>query len=215
MSRGFKISRQNYDYVSSERVDWLDRFADSIEQASQLTAVEVARRRNQVSIHDQINSIITRNPSSSFATVEDKVNDMQERVGLSEYLRRVSAEEHNKVAQAENFENIFPNLNKDLREDIISFCKNKIANHRGQITVPAIQHDVLDTFRRYGLQPEDVNCEPVAKMISGMILKEQQTNPARDETNVQLGLGVGRDDVDENDADNTDFFQNLMPNNES
>lgn len=204
MSRSVKINRHSYDFAKSERVNWLDRFADSIEQASQLTAVEVARYRNQLSIHEQINSIISRVPSSSYATVEDAVVDMQKRTGLSEYLNRISSEKTNKVASSD----VFPNLDAELKDAIISFCKNKIATHRGQITVPAMQHEILETF---SIQPDDVNNEPVARFISDLILKEQKANPAHNDFNTQLGLGVGRDDVESSDPENTDFFKGMLP----
>ena len=227
MSRGFKINRHSYDYAASERVDWLDSFADKIEEASQTTAVEVARQRSQVTMHDQISSIMMGGtPSSSYATVDDAVRDMQERTGLGEYLKRVSnklkadktaseiaSEIDGKLEECDNLaeNSAFKDLSPKLKESIINYCMNKISTHRGQVTVPDVQHDVLMTFKSSGLQPQDVNCEPVARLISGMILKEQQTSPAKDENNLNMGLGVGRDDIDPNDSDNQDWMKLMTP----
>lgn len=213
MSRGFKINRHNYDYATSERVDWLDSFADKIQEASQTTAVQVARERSQATVHEQINSIMMGgSPSSSYATVDDAVRDMQERTGLGEYLKRVSNKLKADKTASENIESdAFEGLNAKLKESIINYCTNKISTHRGQVTVPAVQHDVLTTFKNSGLQPQDVNCEAVARLISNMILKEQQTSPAKEENNMNMGLGVGRDDIDHNDSDNQDWMKMMTP----
>ena len=212
MSRGFKINRHNFDYAASERVDWLDSFADNIDKASQTTAVQVARERSKVTVHDQINAIMMGGSSNSYATVDDAVRDMQERTGLGEYLKRVSNKLKADKTASENIqEDVFSDLNPKLKESILNFCANKISTHRGQVTVPAIQHDVLMIFGNNGLEPQDVNCEAVARLISNMILKEQQTRPAYEENTSNMGLGVGRDDIDPNDTDNQDWMKLMMP----
>lgn len=205
MSRGYKLNRTSYDYVRSERVNWLDQFAEDINNASQCTAVEVSRYRNQLSMHDRINSIMQGNNIHSGKTVEGVVKDMQERVGLKDYLDKVIARRADKTAQNE----LFANLGKDLQKKLVNFCKNKVATHRGQITVPAIQHEILSSFN--GIKPEDINNEKVARFISDIIAKEQKLNPIVDNDSIDLGKGVGVVDVDAEDPDNTDFMKGLMP----
>lgn len=203
MSRGgFKINRNSYEYARSERVDWLDNFADQFAKDHPKSAVEVARERDQraQSIHDQIRSIIFNNPHH---TVESKVKEMQDRTGLTEYLKRAADE------SATNKNDIFAKFGPQMKQDIISFCKNRISSYRGQIAIPAVQEDLLSSFRQQGLQPQDVYTEDVARFINNLIMDEQKLNPPTNNNSSDLGL------LDKNlddDSDNNDFFKSIMPN---
>lgn len=221
MSRGgFKINRQSYDYVRSERVPWLDEFADNIERAS-TTAVEVARQRGGVSYHDQVSSIV--NDQSAHTTVESLVNEIQERVGLKEYMQRVSEQEQiDKTATAAEcgcgkdcecaveIRDILSDLAEDVIDKVTNYCQNFIATHRGHVAVPAVQHEILAQFRSD--VPEDkINDEKFAKYISNLISEELQLHPQTDTDNTGFGLGVGLD-LDSEKEDNDDVFEGLMPN---
>ena len=105
MSYKFKIDTSSYEYAKSDRVSWLDEFADNVDQATQKTAViqterptwldafadniagksavEVARERSQSSTYDDISNIFSQS-----VTVESKVKELQERIGLTDYLKR-------------------------------------------------------------------------------------------------------------------------------
>jgi hypothetical protein len=198
MSRVNKISRDSYDYVRSERVDWLDQFADNINQASK-TAVEVARDRQETSIYEQINSLMN-NKQSNERTVDSVVRELQERAGLNVYLESRSSNENEKTAQ----ESVFPNLPLDVQKDIYNFVKNNIETHHGQISLPAVQHEIIEIFKHKGVNPEDVNNEKVARFINDLLMQEMRLNPTIN-NNVEIGKGVGTDTDDSNYDDGTMF----------
>ena len=205
MSRSFKINKNAaYDYVRSERVGWLDQFADSINEASK-TAVEVARNRSERSIHEQISSIMN---NKSGRTVDSVVKDMQERTGLKAYLQSLHKEK-GKVAQVQNYR-LFPDLNKTLEDSIKSYIENNIATHHGQTTVPALQHEVLEVFKNSGVNQDHLGSEAVVEYINKAIARAQSLNPSSAPA-MDLGKGVGTVDVDTEDPGNTDFMHSMMP----
>lgn len=216
MSRGgFKITRTSMGESSGDRVDWLDSFARKIEEASKspTNAVDVARVRDQRSLLDQISSIVSRQAKGS---VEDKVQEYQDKTGLKEYLRRMSAikeEERKKLAQESTVGELpesFNNFPEKLRNDIKTFIRNKCETHHGNIQVPALVEEVSRTFRQAGVQPQDVNDMQFEKFISDQIARAKSRSPSSDEHNTNLGLGVG---VDNNSIDsaNLDVFEGLTP----
>jgi hypothetical protein len=211
MSRSnFKITRSDYsDRDTSDRIDWLDSFADNLAtKTPQRSAVEVARSRGHQSIIDQINSIVGNRPRH--ATVEGIVQEMQERTGLKEYLRRMSSkDEQRKIAQ-QVVDTIFSEVNPKTKNAILNFITNRIETHRGLVAIPAIQEEILSTFRREGLQPQDVNNELVAKYISDCIVAERRKNPTEEQTDLNIGRGVGVQDMEDGDNSNSDFFKGLL-----
>ena len=209
MSRGgFKIVRNSFDFASSERVSWLDEFAENIDKASQ-NVVEVGRYRNELSLQDQINSIVSRQPASS--TVAEKIQEYHKRTGLADYLKAKAVEKPDKVAFSLNEHNdVFDN--NPARDKIIDFTKNKIDSSYGQTSIPNIQNEILAQFSSEGLLSQDVENEKVAKFISDLIAAAQQEHPTTDVNSAELGKDVGLDlsDVSE---DNNDFYKPLLPHN--
>ena len=207
----FKINKNaGYEVLSGERVGWLDRFADNYEK-QQKSAVEVARERSQKSLYEQITSIVSGN-NSRYASVESKVQDLQERVGLKEYLKRISSEkEENTKLAAEEFSGVLENVNDDLKEKIATFCKNKIETYRGHISILAIQKEIIETFKNQGVRPQDIDDPKVAEIINTMIKEEKSNNPDQQVNDMNLGKGVGIN-LDDDDNANTDSFGALMPN---
>lgn len=205
---------------SGDRVDWLDSFAKKIELASKspLNAVEQARVRDQHSLLDQISNIMSKQVRNT-ASVEDKVQEYQDKTGLKEYLRRMSAakeEERKKTAQ-ENADNVveelpesFNKLSDKVKQDIKTFIRNKCETHHGNIQVPALVEEVSRTFRQAGVQPQDVNDMQFEKFISDQIAKAKKRSPMADEHNTNLGLGVGLDS-NNIDSSNLDVFEGLTP----
>lgn len=199
-----------------DRVDWLDAFAKKIEEASKspATAVEQARARDQRSLVDQISLIMSRHVSNS-SSVEDKVQEYQDKTGLREYLRRMSEAKNfqqKKTAQ-EEIEKLPSNFDKfsdKIKDDIKNFVRNKCETHHGNIQVPALVEEVSRTFRQVGVQPQDINDMQFEKYISDQITKAKKRSPTSDEHNVNLGLGVG---IDNNNIDsaNLDVFEGLTP----
>lgn len=217
MRGGFKITRSdNYETDPGDKIDWLDRFAQEMESkekaAQPKSAVEVARNRNQKSYLDQISSIMGN--KSKHYTVESIVQEMQDRTGLKEYLRRQSSQyiTEKKIANV-NSNAPFGNLDQKLRDSILNFIKNIVETHRGLVPLPAIQEEVLSTFRNAGIQPQDVNNDEVARHISQVMIDERKKNPESDVNNVNLGRGVGVKDM-EDDGSNSDFFKGLLPVNQ-
>lgn len=216
MSRGgFKITRSDYyETDSSDRIDWLDRFARDLDKKNSepKSAVEVARARNNQSIIDQINSIVGNKPRHS--NVESLVQEMQERTGLKEYLQRNSASQTQSKVAALPEQNekkvILENLNNKLREKIINFIKNRIETHRGLVSLPAIQEEIISTFKNEGAQPQDINNPEVANFINQVIIDERRKTPSLDTNDGNLGRGVGVQEMDDDGA-NSDFFRGLMP----
>lgn len=207
MSRGeFKLNKNSYEYARGERVDWLDAFAENYAEATKIapdkTAVQVARERQQ-STYDQISSIVGN--TFQHATVESKVQEMQERTGLTAYLQSMASMTPEEGAQ--KILDVFAQFGPKMQEDLMNFCKNKIAAHRGQISIPAIQHDLLATFRQHGIQPQDVNNEDVARCISGLIVDELKMNPPTDVSSTELGKV---DNLEEDDNESADFFKGLQ-----
>lgn len=214
MSRGgFKITRT----CDSERVDWLDSLAEKVNEVSKhpITAVESARARNQQSILDQITSIVSRQ-MSGFSSVEDKVQDYQDKTGLKEYIRKLHAQknQNKKTAQEgvgteQELPKIFNKFPENVKEGIKNFIRNKCETHHGNIQVPALVEEVSKLFRQFGVSPQDVNDMSFEKYISDQIIKAKLRHPSVDENNVNLGLGVGI----ENDLDsaNLDAFEGLTP----
>lgn len=220
MSRGgIKISRVSESEPTdcAERVDWLDAFARKMKQNEAkvpANAVDAARTRDANSLFDQISSILSKKPIHS--SVEEKVQDYQERIGLKEYISRMSAakeeEARKKLAgEAEQVDlpDSFSKLSDKDREDIVNFIRNKCDTHHGNIQVPALIEEVSQTFRQRGVQPQDVNDVKFEKFVSDEIVKAKKKNPTVDEHNVNIGLGVGLET--DLDTDNGDLFDSLMP----
>lgn len=196
-----KINK-THEYARSERVNWLDEFADKLAQQEPKSAVEVARQRANVSIYDQINSIMNH---PTYKTVDGVVQEYRERTGLNEYLKRVSEEKQNTkyASQASSLDKFGP----QLKEDIINFISNTVENHHGHITIPAVQHDVLSMFEQYGVSAEDINTEDVSQLINNLVIEYQSNNPTHNFNSHNLGKGVGLETEDENSSE--DFLPSI------
>jgi len=203
----YQRDKKDYEYGRSERVSWLDEFADQYGN-SQKTAVEVARTRQQNSLADTINAIFNQS-RTGHRTVEGLVKDYQKRTGLNEYLQRVSAEQaQTKTASHKN--DILEGFSPNIKEAVLSYAKNIINNHHGHCSVPAVQHDILSTFSHQGVKPSHILNDGFATMISNLIAEVKSQNP-HFEISQDLGKGVGGD-IDENDTDNSDFLSSITVN---
>lgn len=201
--RGGKFTRADYFETSTNsKSGWLDEFAKKLGK-EQVTAVEIARQRQQESLSDQIANIMG---NKEFPTVESKVRDLQERTGLGEYLRRQS--EREMIGKTASMPLL--NVSDNVRQNVESYIKNRIETHRGHVPVPAIQEDVILTFKNDGVKPEEVNGQEMAKYISDLILSEQQKYPS-DSPDINIGKNVGTQEDLDVDGSNSDFFKGLMP----
>lgn len=209
MSRGgLKITRSDYsERETGDRVSWIDSFARKIEQVDgSQNAVEAARARDHKSIVDQISAIMSGR-SNKKESVEGVVQDMQDRIGLKEYLRRINAAGQENVSN--DLPKCFSDLPEKIRENIKNYITNTIETHHGNIHVPAIVESVIQMFRLQGVSPQHVNDMEFEKYISDKIVEQKQKNPSEDEHNANIGKGIGVDK--EIDSANTDMFESLMP----
>lgn len=198
MRGGTKITRADYfeHSVGSKNSNWLEDTLNAIAKAQESiegqTVVEQGRNRN--SFLDQINSILS--PKNS---VESKIQDYHEKTGLKEYL------EKNKIASE-----ILSSLNANTKNKILTFIKNKIVSNRGLVSLPALQEELLNTFKTQGVNPDEIHDPILSKYISDQILEEKKKFP-----DMQLdSSNLGKTDSDignTNDRKNEDFFASLMP----
>lgn len=200
-----KITRQEYQdhtatLASSKRTDWLDGFANSIVNAAEKptdNAVEAARARQSQSVIDSIRSIVSKEPV--FSSVAGKVQDLQERIGLKEWMKR------KEIIAAITAE---ASIDEQLKVDIEIFVKNKIETRHGNIHVPALQEDVLTLFKSRGITAEDVEDPNFEAYLFNEIRRIKDMNPAHDNLkDLGKGVGVGTD----SDRCNSDFFDSLSP----
>lgn len=207
MSRGgFKItphSQDNEDLeVHSEKLSpMLSQFAKSVAPQN---AVDQARSRNAQSFMQQLTSIMTG--KQRYATVDDAVKDMQERTGLTVHLENIKSAKK-KVNKQANLETEIPEVltKYDFADDIFSYINNNIKNSGGGSSIASIQYDLLSVFPK--LDPSDVMNDEVAKYISDCIYNEQKMLPADNSSNLNLGKGVGKDLL----VQDQDPWAGLMP----
>lgn len=193
--RNKPVRDDSLKYAPYKRVEWIDRFAR--EYAQKLAAQP---KDKSSSVYDQVQSMFGNR--NKHHTVDSLVKEMQEKIGLKDYLSALSSEEQKdgkKVTQAQLQEankqvTIFPNVDNTIRDQIIQYIKNKIKTHRGAIAIPALQEAIVHVFRSDGIQSKDVNDEAVAKFINQMIIEEKQRNPIKDFTDPNLGKGIGTTD---------------------
>lgn len=216
MSRGFKISRQSgMNEKETNLAGWLTDFVKTQAKSEKSeTAVDAARKRNSQSYLQQIVNIMGNPPR--YATVEDAVQDMCERTGLSAYLDKIKVADElkKKVNKSASDHSVLPeSLAKyiNIAEDIENFVKNNINNTHGlSATVPQLQYDILSVFGlKHGVESQDVMNNEVAEYLNNCILEAQKNINQSQYVPSTIGDGVGR--VDINDYDDQDAFSGLMP----
>ena len=193
MSRGgFKItphSQDNEDLeVHSEKLSpLLTQFAKSV---APISVVDQARSRNAQSFMQQLTSIMTG--KQRYATVDDAVKDMQERTGLTTHLENIKSAKK-KVNKQANLESEIPEpfTKYDFSNDIINYIRNNIKNSGGGSSIASIQYDLISVFPK--LDASDVMNDEVAKYINNCIYDEQKMLPDNSNNNQNLGRGVGKD----------------------
>lgn len=232
MSRnGFKISRVSEEESTGDRVDWLDSFARKVDEISQnpvvkaVSAVEKARTRDAQSIVDQISAIVGNKKVHTVATL---VDEYQDRIGLKDYLKRMSEKEdgQKKTAQeatpgspvpaeslpaqpnnpSESQLPIFNKLSPADQQDLKAFIRNKCESHYGNIQVPALVEEVSRTFRQKGVQPQDVNDTNFEKFINDEIIRAKKMFPSQQSHNPQIG---SENSIDTNGDGKVDVYDAL------
>ncbi len=190
-----KINRSN-------RVDWLDGFAEQVAAAANNvdeTAVSKGRQR-QANILDEIRSIVSKSPV--YSSVQDKVEDLKRRIGLDEYMKMTA------MLQSLQTVKVAGELEADIKDMIESYVQNKIQTHHGFISLPALQQGILDTFKQRGVSTSDVEEPMFEQYLFDKIEAAKALNHQHDDYH-QLGKGVGINS--DNDKLNSDFFGGLNP----
>jgi hypothetical protein len=179
---------------------WMDQLGKNLERS----AVEP---RNQQSVYDQINSIMS-NKKSKFSSVEDAVQDMRERSGLTAYLEKVkkaAASYAAKVAQNNAEPIIFTSV-----PSVKVTLDNFIRETRGNATVPAILEKIKEIHRTDVTDPKKWEDDNLVRYISDLNYKEKQKYPKNDAEYAELGRSPRGQDNDI-DSENTDAWHSLMP----
>lgn len=183
------------EQVPTPKLNWQEQLAAKIVENQFLTE----------SFRQQMNNAFSNQLSGKkHATVESKVEELKERVGLNIYLQQ-------KTAQEAQSTEIFARFSSQIKDKILQFIKNVIQSYYGSITVPAIQEEIINTFKTDGIQPQDVNNAAVAKMISDIILQEKSKYPQRNVDYQNMGKNLQTQNND--DPANSDFFHSIMPKN--
>lgn len=213
------------DQFASERSQY-SSLTEQFATAMNLKSSEISRQAysnsniSSENFLDQINDIIHHKSNNNNKTVAGVVKELQEKIGLVEYLKSLTAQSSREIKQeikqAQQVPEILKTLSNHLQNDIINFIINKIKTYHGQISIQAIQYDLLLTFRNQGLTTEEIENKEMAKFINQKIMDEIQSNPI-DETNYNnIGLGVGTTQQsgyngNSDNQVNTDAFNNLLP----
>lgn len=187
--------------------DSSDHWLNQLEKNLERNAVEP---RKQQSLQEQIMSIMNNSKKSKFSSVEDAVQDMRERSGLTAYLEKVkrAADSYaEKKAQANNSPTIFTTA-----PTVKNTLDNYIRETRGNSTVPAIIEKLKEIHRMDVPDPKDWEDDNLVRFISEMNFKEKQKYPKNEAEYIELGRAPRLQDKDI-DAENTDAFHSLMPAN--
>ena len=181
--------------------DWMKQLEKNLERS----AVEPHKDK---SIYDQITSIMN-NKKSKFSSVEDAVQDMRERSGLTAYLEKVKKAQQSfaeKKAQAENgTPSIFT-----VAPTVKNTLENFVHETRGNATVPAIIEKLKEIHRMDIPDPKHWEDDNLVRYVSNLNAKEKQKYPRNEAEYIDLGKAPRLQDKDI-DTENTDAFHSLMP----
>lgn len=210
--RTLPITRADYitNLTNRHRIDWLDQFADRLQKQENSQSSNTSQQRSN-SFVDEISAMLYKQPSNvkSPKTVAGIVKDYQDKIGLNDYLKTL---QNIKQAQDSGIPSSLQNLPRDLQQNIIQYITNKIRTYHGSISIPAIQNEVLNTFRNQGVSAQEIESSEMAGFINSEIVKELQNHPHSRDMNMSIGLGTGTEDPKDNNQANTDAFFHLMPN---
>lgn len=190
---------------------WLEAFAAELAKKEK-TAVEVAKDR---SVYDQMNAIMGNRPSNpKFSSVDEVVNDIRDRIGLSDYLKKVKSKSVQEAAKqvlaaAEKKtlknEDYVPELIQRVPA-IEAFIRNVVDTNYG-IQLPALQLAIASTFSRDGVRQQDVDDPDFARYINRILMDRSSCGDSGDYSNLGRGVGVHR----EFDGLAQNPFSSLMP----
>jgi len=214
-NRHQSISKNSDDNYQEDH--WLKQFEKNLLK-------DAVQPRNNSSLFDQINSIMNGSSKSKYPSVEAAVQDMQERSGLTAYLKAVKSLEESKVAtqnqkdkrsiaseeiqaDAKNAESL-PTVIKKCPA-IMQTLENYIRDSKGNLPVPAIIDKIHAIHKNDVSNDKDWNEDKLIMLVSKMNLAAKTNNP----NNYQHFGNLGNKDIGTVDIDpsNTDAFFALNP----
>ena len=181
ISRDYSFSTER---KSEHEPEWYSTFIDSLEKSA------VKSKRDDYSLYDQINSIVS-DKGSKFSSVEAKVSDMVERVGLKKMLANNANETKqtlNAKAQLTMQEAAVPQVKTFASiPELKTFIDNYVDGHKGT-SVEAVIHDALKINQiRKKLEIEDTLPEEVQHYISFKIGEANKDSNQSHQNDNQLG----------------------------
>lgn len=175
----FTVSRDNDDVIpSSKQSDWMTDFANALEKSA------VKSKREDYALFDQITNILGN--KSKYSTVDEAVEDLKKRTGLSAYLDQIKS-----ASVAADQIQAF----KDVPE-LKTFIDNYVSDKPGT-TPEAVVHNALNikSIKEKLPHGDDVS-DDVKKYINNKLIEMKQ----QDGTNNSEDMHLGKSDMSVNDS---------------
>lgn len=184
---------------------WLKQFQKTLEKEA------VQSKKNDQSLFDQINSIM--NKKSKYPSVEAAVQEMQERSGLTDYLKRTNnIEKESAVKSIKTAQSVKSNLPTVIQKypAIKATLENYINSTNGNLPVPAIIDKIKSIHRNDVTDSEDWEDDNLIRFVSKLNLLAKSANTSNYQQYNNLGSYQDTKD-DDIDPSNTDAFHSLNP----
>jgi hypothetical protein len=207
---------QSHSDESSDH--WMKRFENSLQKGA-------VQPRSQVSVFDQISSIMN-NSKSKYTSVQNAVDNMMERSGLTAYVDGVKTskeETTKKVAQqvpSQHATSIEPSVEpKDDKTpqviqdkpDILKTLDNIINDSRGNMSISAIIGRLRSLHSNDIPRESEWDDERLLRLVSKMNLEAKKNNPSTFDNYSSLGTIDHSNADSEIDRSNVDAFFALQP----
>lgn len=166
----FTINRDNDEVIKNPRhPDWIDEFASNLEKSA------VKSKKDDYALFDQISHIMSG--KSKYSTVEEAVEDLKRRTGLTSYLEKVKSAS----VIVENIQAF-----KDAPELKI-FIDNYVSDNPGT-TPEAVVHNALNikTIKERLPLGDDLD-DDVKKYINDKLIEEQAQHKSPKSEDMNLG----------------------------
>jgi hypothetical protein len=198
------VARNSDENISEDH--WLKQFERNLQKGA-------VQPRAQQSLFEQINSIM--NQSSKYSSVEDAVEDMKERSGLTAYLKKSETENSEVIKKASDDNQTSEKKSKlplviQKFPSILKTLQNCIRDSKGNLPIPAIIERVRSIHNNDVSDAKDWDQDDLMYLVSQLNLDAKKGNPSNYENHNNLG---GRDSLSDSEVDpsNTDAFFALNP----
>jgi len=188
------ISRNADEFIEEDH--WLKAFERNLQKGAVQT-------REQVSLFDQINSVM--NSNSKYPSVEAAVKDMQERSGLIAYINKMSKVSNKKVAANEQSSDTLFAKCPDIKRTLENYVKSM----KGYESVPAIVSKIK-SIHQNDVDSSFWDNKDLIIFISKLNGDEKKNNADTDLNYSQLG-NRENDSLESEDPSNRDAFHALTP----